>query len=155
MDFDGIFRRRNLPHWDVVGKPVFITACLEGSISTAGLSQIHRHRDELDRRLRPAGINEEQWEWNKQKLVFKFVDDLLDHQSPVTHLRDDRQANTVQDAFLHFAGERYTLLAFVVMPSHHHWLFHPDEEWAYEAAERGRQEKVELRTPREIISHSV
>jgi len=33
----GLFRRRNLPHWDVLGHPVFITGCLQGSISQSGI----------------------------------------------------------------------------------------------------------------------
>ena len=32
-EMDGVFRRRNLPHWDVLEQPVFITGCLQGSIS--------------------------------------------------------------------------------------------------------------------------
>jgi type I restriction enzyme R subunit len=36
---DGVFRRRNLPHIDLEGKATFITACLEGSISAAGLKK--------------------------------------------------------------------------------------------------------------------
>ena len=36
-------------------------------------------------------------------------------------------AEIVRNAFLHFADERYHLLAFVVMPSLHHWLFLPLE----------------------------
>jgi REP element-mobilizing transposase RayT len=31
----------------------------------------------------------------------------------------------VQDSLLHFDGERYHLLAWVVMPNHVHWLFTP------------------------------
>ena len=37
-------------------------------------------------------------------------------------LRDDRVARTVQNALLHFDGERYRLLAWVVMPNHVHAL---------------------------------
>ena len=125
MHQDGIFRRRHLPHWDVEGKPLFITACLDGSISAAGMKPIQQYRLELDAQPRPAHLSEQEWDRNKDKLLFVLVDDLLDHQSPVRHLADDRQAEIVQNAFLHFAGERYTLLAFVVMPSHHHWLFLP------------------------------
>ena len=36
----GVFRRRNLPHWDVPGHPVFITGCLRGSLSLKDLKQI-------------------------------------------------------------------------------------------------------------------
>jgi REP element-mobilizing transposase RayT len=151
---DGIFRRRHLPHWDVVGKPIFVTACLDGSISAAGMTQIRQYRLELDSRPRPERFSEQEWEHHKDKLVFALVDDLLDHQSAVRHLADDRQAEIVQNAFLHFAGQRYTLLAFVVMPSHHHWLFLPDENWSRQAVELSRQSN-RPRTPREIISHSV
>ena len=35
-------------------------------------------------------------------------------------LRDDRVARTVQNALLHFDGERYRLLAWVIMPNHVH-----------------------------------
>ena len=113
MQPEGVFRRRQLPHWDVEGKPIFITACLNGSISAAGLARIREYRDELDRHPRPAENSEQQWERKKVKLVFRLVDELLDHQSPVRHLEDERQAKIVQDAFLHFADERYSLLAFV------------------------------------------
>lgn len=84
-------------------------------------------------------------------MVFKRIDELLDGQSPVTHLSDDRLAKIVYDAFLHFAGERYTLLAFVVMPSHHHWIFLPDPTWALTLLEKPEPR----RTPREAISHSI
>ena len=155
MEIDGIFRRRHLPHWDVEGKPIFVTACLEGSISAAGLSRIRRYRDELEQRPRPPQLSEYEWERKKHKLVFRLVDELLDHQSPVRHLEDERQAKIIQDAFLHFANERYALLAFVVMPSHHHWLFLPDEEWSRSAVERSLAKGAKRRTPREMISHSI
>lgn len=155
MTQDGIFRRRHLPHWDVEGKPVFITACLDGSISSAGLSRIRKYRIELDERPRPYDFSENEWEHIKHKMVFKIVDELLDHQSPVKYLEDERQAQIVQDAFLHFADERYALLAFVIMPSHHHWLFVPVEAWSLDAVEQSRRNERKQRTPREIISHSL
>ncbi len=154
MNRAGIFRRRHLPHWDVEGKPFFVTACLDGSISAAGMKRIQRYRLELDARRRPEQLSEQEWQRNKDKLLFALVDDLLDHQSPVCYLADGRQAEIVQNAFLHFAGERYTLLAFVVMPSHHHWLFLPDENWSREVVERSHHSGRPW-TPREIISHSL
>jgi REP element-mobilizing transposase RayT len=151
---NGIFRRRHFPHWDVEGKPIFVTACLDGSISAAGMGRIRRYRRELDARPRPEHLSVQDWERHKGILLFALVDELLDHHSPVCHLADDRQAEIVENAFLHFAGRRYTLLAFVVMPSHHHWLFLPDEDWARRAVERSRQSSTP-RTPREIIAHSI
>ena len=148
---EGVFRRRQLPHWDVEGKPFFLTACLAGSLSSAGLRKIRRYRSELDDRRRPNELSHNQWELKKDKLVFKLVDQLLDHQSPVRHLEDQRQAEVVCNALLHFAGTRYTLLAFVVMPSHYHWLFLPLENWISSISE----EACRTRTPRERISQSI
>jgi putative transposase len=155
MTFDGTFRRRNLPHWDIEGKAIFITACLEGSISSVGLSRIRRYRTELDDAPLPDGLNDDESEHEKHKRLFGFVDELLDQQSPVQHLTDSRQADVVQNAFLHFADERYQLFAFVVMPSHHHWLFLPDEQWCLNVAELSRRDGGERRSPREMISHSI
>jgi len=150
MNDFGIFRRRHLPHWDVDGYPVFITGCLHGSLPAAGLARIRQYREELETRKRPDKFTDDQWLHHIEKLVFAFVDKLLDFESPVTHLTDDRQAKIVQDAFLHFVDERYRLFAFVVMPCHHHWVFLPDEAWSIEAVKANPN-----RTPREIISHSV
>ena len=44
-------------------------------------------------------------------------------------LRDDVCRQIVEDALWHFAGERYHLYAYVVMPNHVHVLFQPTEGW--------------------------
>jgi len=152
---DMVFRRRRLPHQDVEGHPIFITGCLDGSISASGLSRIEQYREQLESRPKLEELTLLQWEERKQKLLFAFVDKLLDHESPVRFLEDNAQAEIVQNAFLHFADERYQLLAFVVMPSHHHWLFLPNEAWATEAVVRSRDAAGHPKTPREMISHSI
>ena len=152
---DLMFRRRRLPHQDLEGHPIFLTACLHDTLSAADLSRIDQYRDELDVRPKPDHLSESDWEHRKHKLLFAFVDDLLDGQTPVQHLADDRQAEIVQNAFLHFANQRYRLLAFVVMPSHHHWLFLPDESWSLAAVQEARRNTGREKTPREIISHSI
>ena len=123
MSNDGIFRRRNLPHVDVDDKPFFITACLQGSIPAHGLKQIQVYREHLDQRTKPPELHDHEWNAVKHKLVFKFVDAMLDGNAPVRHLADDRLAEIVQNAFLYFAEERYHLFGFVIMPSHHHGFF--------------------------------
>lgn len=154
MDNKGLFRRRMLPHLDVEGKPFFITACLHGSLPAAGLRQISQYREELDRRTRPPGISEQEWEVVKQKLIFKRVDSILDGGSPVSCFKDERLANIVKNAFLHFADERYRLFAFVVMPSHHHWVFLPDDGWSQKFV-FDQKDCSRRRSPREAISHSI
>ncbi len=144
-------RRRQLPHVDVHGHPYFVTACLQGSLAAAGLKAIRRRREELAQRPRPAGFDPELWQVHQSKLVFKFIDHLLDSHSAVCHFNDDRLAGSVEKAFLHFAGQRYQLLAYVIMPSHHHWLFMPLDDWVEQLV----QTHGHRRSPREVICHSV
>lgn len=149
-----LFRRRHLPHFDVENKAYFITACLHGSINAASLKKIRDYRNELTARPKPQDLSNAEWELNKDKLVFKLIDRVLDNESPVNHLKNETLAKIVVDAFLHFADERYRLLAFVVMPSHHHWLFFPEPHWCDQLATDERHYE-KPRTPREVISHSV
>ena len=151
-----IFRRRRLPHQDVSGHPIFITACLHGSIPAAGLREINLYRQKLEAQPKPDDCGSDlDWELIKHKKLFAMVDHLLDHKSPVNHLSNPAQAKIVRDSFYHFAEERYELLAFVIMPSHHHWLFLPNENWAERALAENREAGKKFQTAREIISHSV
>lgn len=127
---------------------------LEGKLVAADLRRIRRHREELNSRPVPENMTPQDWELKKHKLTFKLVDSLLDGDPPVVHLKDVRLAKLVQDAFLHFADERYRRYAFVVMPSHHHWVFLPDETWVTELVVK-QGDKDHRKTPREVISHSI
>jgi REP element-mobilizing transposase RayT len=100
------FRRRRLPHYDIANATYFITACLAGSVPARGLL---RGIDAGD----PRGS----------------ADDWLDSSSPVRWCADRRIAAIVRDAIEHFEGERYVTLAYVVMPSHFHWVFQPIQDW--------------------------
>jgi type I restriction enzyme R subunit/putative DNA methylase len=46
------------------------------------------------------------------------------------HLRETACAEVVENAFLHFDGLRYRLLAWCVMPNHFHVLFQPLSDWS-------------------------
>ncbi|MDZ4849874.1 MAG: hypothetical protein SGI77_11295 [Pirellulaceae bacterium] len=102
---DMVLRRRRLPHQDVEGHPIFITGCLDGSLSASGLSQIEKYREQLDARPKPDELTLLQWEERKQKLLFAFVDNLLDHESAIRHLEDDAQAEIVQNALSYCTSE--------------------------------------------------
>jgi REP element-mobilizing transposase RayT len=82
------------------------------------------------------------------KLEFARIDRWLDGEPAVRHLADRRLAAVIRDSLYHFAGERYDLLAYVVMPSHLPWIFRPRDEWVA-VADLGQ------RTSREAICHSV
>jgi putative transposase len=150
MSLEGIFRRRRLPHWDVTDATYFVTTCLAGSIPAIGLDEINRYRSELESRPLPAAMSKHDWEVQKHKLIFKRLDDWLDHQPAARHLADPRLAKIVHQSLNHFAGERYKLFAFVVMPSHFHWVFAPTPSYCEQIAAQ-----ADGRTPRERIMKSI
>jgi putative transposase len=102
------------------------------------------------RRLRPKEMSTADWALRRWKLVFGRTEQWLDRQPAVRHLADAQLAGIVANALLFFAGRRYELFAFVVMPSHFHWVFRPLETWVRHLPQdpKGRQ-------PRERIMHSV
>jgi len=68
----------------------------------------------------------------------------------VRHLADPQLAQIVHDALWFLAGERYNLLAFVVMPSHLHWVISPTPAYCEAVSSSS-----DSRTPRERIMKSV
>jgi putative transposase len=142
-----LIRRRDLPHWDVPGASYFVTTCLEGSIPARGLLDLSRYRQELAARRPPAGTSAADWKRSLWKLEFARVDRWLDEEPAAQHLRNPQLAGIVMGRLLFFAGQRYDVLAFVVMPSHFHWVFTPREEWV--AGLEGEQ------SPRERIIKSI
>jgi type I restriction enzyme R subunit len=121
--------RRDLPHWDVPGATYFVTSCLDGSIPARGLLDLYRFQAEERVRKRPEHVSAQAWELFLRKRMFARVDSWLDHEPAVRHLADPQLAEIVVNAMLFFAGARYDLLAFVIMPSHFHWVFLPREQW--------------------------
>jgi putative transposase len=144
------FRRRHLPHWDVPGATYFVTACLRGSIPARGLLSVRDWGTELSRRPRPSDMSEVEWEVRKWKLAFARTEEWLDMNPAVRHLADPELAREVINSLLFFAGTRYDVLAFVVMPSHFHWVFRPLDSWVQQLEPDEKE-----RTPRERIMHSI
>jgi hypothetical protein len=145
-----LFRRRRLPHWDLPGAMYFVTTCLEGSIPVQGLLDVSGYRQQLHRQPRPADVEPREWSVRQWKLAFGRVENWLDLQPGVRHFADARLANIVVNSLYHFAGERYDLLSYVVMPSHLHLLFLPRDEWV-----KSLGDEANVRTPRERIMHSL
>jgi type I restriction enzyme R subunit len=150
MSTSETFRRRHLPHWDVPDATYFVTASLEGSIPAQGLLDIRAYQADLARRPRPQGMSERDWDLQRWKLVFGREEQWLDEEPAVRHLADPELAGLVANALFFFAGMRYDLLAFVVMPSHFHWVFHPLESWV-----QTLEPEPEGRQPRERIMQSI
>jgi REP element-mobilizing transposase RayT len=148
------FRRRRLPHWDVPEAACFLTTCLEGSIPARGLIDLERHRIDLQQRPRPPDLSESEWRRRMDKLTYARRDFWLDDHPAVRHLEDPRLARCVVDALYFFAGQRYDLLAFVVMPSHMHWVFQPLASWVNELKEKGTLETCPTESGVEHVSNA-
>lgn len=102
------YYERRLPHWDIVGQPLFVTFRLHGSLPT--------HRP-----FAPAVVA-------RSGKAFVAMDRLLDRcAGGPLYLQRQEIAELVVDALQD--GERrfqrYQLLAFVVMPNHVHLLVTP------------------------------
>jgi len=93
-------------------------------------------------------MTKEAWRRHCWKLGFVRVENWLDRQPAQRDLENPALARRVVESLFHFSGERYDLLAYVVMPSHLHWLFQPRPQWVETLAD-GR------RTPRERITYSL
>jgi putative transposase len=150
MSSTDTFRRRHLPHWDVPGATYFVTACLQGSIPAQGLLNIRDYEAALTRRPRPTDMSESDWALRRWKLLFARTEQWLDENPAIRHLANPDLAAVVANALLFFAGTRYDVLAFVVMPSHIHWVFRPLESWVRELEPDAKEP-----TPRERIMHSI
>lgn len=105
----GWYSRGYLPHFDHPGLLQFITYHLADSLPTAVLSKISRELSQL-----PA---EQQEAMRTQRL-----DALLDAGYGSCILYSPEAAGCVVETWLHFAGLRYDLIAWVVMPNHVHVL---------------------------------
>jgi type I restriction enzyme R subunit len=141
-------RKRRLPHWDQPGAAFFVTCCLEGSIPAQGLLDLARSSD-ADRMEKPIGIDNVEWQRSRWKRAFADRERWLDSRPTVRHLERPELAKAVVSAFAHFHGVRYDSIAWVVMPSHYHWVFRPSTEWVSSLGETNE------RPPRERIVHSI
>jgi type I restriction enzyme R subunit len=121
MEQHGQVRWRRLPHWDLPGATYFVTACLEGSIPAEG----KLHLEQARRALTPARNAAPAERSDAWKRLFVESDQWLDEHPAVRLLERPELARIVADAFYYWARRLYDLLAYVVMPSHVHWVFRP------------------------------
>ncbi len=142
-------RRRRLPHIDIDGATYFVTSCLADSIPAQGLLDLDEYERALEAK-RPENVSDHEWRTRCWKLVFARADAWLDNQPAVRYLADQGLAEKVVESMYHFAGIRYDLLAFVVMPSHFHWVFKPIEAWTHQLPAG-----LDDPTPRQVIMHSL
>ncbi len=126
-------RSNDLPHWTQPGATYSVTFRLADAIPATVASRLRKEREELLRQEEAHGQLSRE---NRQRVYALFsdrVDKLLDSGKGKCILRDPANAKTVQDALLHFNGNRYQLWAWCIMPNHVHVVFTPDEGHSLES----------------------
>jgi hypothetical protein len=108
--------RGYIPHFSADGKMQHVIFRLADALPAGVLE-----RWEEDLHVLPEG------EAKRQKCI--LVERYLDAGHGDCHLRNPQCAEIVQNALFYFAGERYDLHAWCVMPNHVHTLFTPSAAW--------------------------
>jgi len=123
-----IFYRRNLPHWQPPGATIFFTWRLYGSLPKEAHERLREEREQLKRSpLHRAGTGRER-AVRRDKIIFARYDDILGPANYGPHwLAEPSIAQLMVDAFFYHNGQRYDLVAFVVMPNHVHAVLRPME----------------------------
>ncbi len=116
----GLFRRRDLPHWDVPGGTYFLTFCLAGSLPASGTASITRRWRAKALSPPPHGICIPDWQRMCAARAFLEADRVLDESPAARWLADPRVASVVQSGLRHRDGNEYRLIAYAIMPSHCH-----------------------------------
>ena len=118
--------RANLPHWNRKNTACFVTFRLFDSLPAEKLQQLE------DSRQSWIAAHPQPWESTVAREYFELfngnIQKWLDNGHGSCLLRDSACRTAVEDALWHFAGERYALYAYVVMPNHVHVLFMPTDE---------------------------
>ena len=115
----GWYSRGYLPHFDDSLKTQFITCRLYDSLPQKTLE---RFRTEL------AAKKVEDIDREVMLLIEKFLDSGYGE----CFLKKREVAEIVRDSLQKFGGERYKLIAWVIMPNHIHLLLKPLNDWTIE-----------------------
>ena len=133
-----LIAQRKLPHWSQAGTVVFITWRSHDSMPRAVIDDWHADRNRwlIAHQIDPASQG-----WKallhecSSGLIAEFHErfttrwhDELDACHGACVLRLPELAKIVSDSLLHFDGDRYEMMDFVIMPNHVHFLaVFPDE----------------------------
>jgi 5-methyltetrahydrofolate--homocysteine methyltransferase len=122
----------SLPHWYRDGATYAVTFRLEDSFPKSVLVTYAKEKEELKLRISLAekeGDESLAKDLRKalDKLYRERIENVLDAGLGESWMKDARIAEIVAGAITHFAGERYDLGAWCVMPNHVHMILAPKE----------------------------
>ncbi len=120
--------RRNLPHWQQDGRNYFLTWRLADSLPAEKLKVLSEQKATW-MLANPEPLDEAS-EKEYHALFSNKIEEWLDAGEGDCVLKNPAIRKIVDDALLHFDGERYELIASAVMPNHVHVIvhLHPGED---------------------------
>jgi REP element-mobilizing transposase RayT len=129
---DVLITQRRLPHWGQDGAVVFITWRTHDSMPKSVLEVWRAERNrwllahEIDSKIKGWKAEVQELPVNKRaeyhdRFTTRWHDE-LDAGHGASVLRRPELAAMVKDSLLHFDGDRYEMLGFVIMPNHVHLL---------------------------------
>ena len=120
------FYYRYLPHWHPDGQTFFITFRLANSLPVSVIKQLEeeRKRERQSIYLRFNGQEQQEELYRLDKKYFGHFDTWLDRciENSPRWLIDDRIFHIISETIHDFDGERYSLIAYCIMPNHIHLL---------------------------------
>jgi len=126
----GFHHRDHLPHLKREGGTYFVTFRLAGTLPAEVLGQLKAERDAI---LTQAQAAKRPLTWQEQEELFRWystrVDGYLDAGHGDCWLRRPELADLVAGALRFHIGQRFELLAWVVMPNHVHAVVRPLPGW--------------------------
>ena len=127
--------RNHLPHWEQPGVPYFVTFRMADSIPQELMRNLYQERDRWIARHPPPLRAEDEAEYHR--LFSTRIDAWMDEGRGSCALRDPELRQLVEAAFQFGQGDRYDLLAWVIMPNHVHVAFVLHAAWTLEQVLHG------------------
>jgi REP element-mobilizing transposase RayT len=122
----GFHHRDHLPHLKREGGSCFVVFRLAGTLPAEVLIQLKAERAAL---LAQAVAAKRPLTWHEQGELFRWYSERVDRFLDAGHgegwLRQPQIAQTVADVLRFHAGQRFDLLAWVLMPNHVHAVVRP------------------------------
>ncbi len=122
----GFHHRDHLPHLKREGGSYFVTFRLTGTLPAEVLAQLKQEREII---VAQALAAKRPLTWIEQEELFRWystrVDQYLDAGHGECWLRQPEISKIVADVLRFHAGQRFDLLAWVVMPNHVHAVVRP------------------------------
>jgi REP element-mobilizing transposase RayT len=119
--------RGRLPHWELDGATYYVTFRLADSLPSSVVERNTTEQDEIRKRAQYLGRTLTGDELTRLDELRDELERAMDQGYGACWLNRPGAAGIVQNAVKHFAGERYSLFAWAVMPNHVHVLFQPFE----------------------------